>query len=208
MQRHKQDVRLRYWATQSYVYKGLHGKQSDSVCIGEVKEALAGGSLTKASTIFCDDLPNFITIERLCETNDAFKAALEREYWSTMTWNRQELPIAKARQLIRAGDITEESLVWAAGMGYTEKGGTTKKWMKLGDTLVLFGLAELMEDDEVGGVSTRALQRTVDESTKVRLDNSVQTTSFKKSEQSWWAQRKARKKEEASTHEAARFLHG
>ena len=165
-----------FWAQQSYEYKGPDGStRPGSVCIGELQELLAGGSITPQTRIFCDEFDNFEAISAARASNPTLAAALDRSYWSSMQYattgeGQLGAPVAivKVRQLVREEKIDDETLVL---------GGDMAQPQPLGRVRTKFGLAAYMEPlDGDGGVDETELEREASEETKAKLAESVKAT--------------------------------
>ena len=164
-----------FWAQQSYEYKGPDGStRPGSVCIGELQELLAVGSITPQTRIFCDEFDKFETISTARASNPTLAAALDRSYWSTMQYATGEgqlgapVAIVKVRQLVREEKIDDETLVL---------GGDMAQPQPLGRVRTKFGLAAYMEPlDGDGGVDETELEREASEETKAKLAESVKAT--------------------------------
>merc|ERR1711998_289734 len=167
-----EDDPVALWAQQSFEYKGRDGSTcSGSVCISELQEMLAGGSITSDTRIFCDEFDVFETISAARASKPTLAAALDREYWSSMQYANADgelgapVPIVKVRQLVREETIDDETLVL---------GGDMAKPQPLGQVRTKFGLAAWMEPlDSDGGVDESELDREASEETKAKLAESV-----------------------------------
>jgi calmodulin len=153
-----------YWALQGWKVRPVGQPSSEWICVAELQEMLAEGTIDEDTPIFTERFDGFRRLGDVNVENPDIEDALSNDYLQTMMYvmadeeQSEEINAATIRTMVRNGELTDNMVVWGEGLD---------NWQPLSDVRAKFGLAEFM-------LSTAIAADGIEEGAAVALDPRVE----------------------------------